>query len=395
MKRVIRLSYLACAAGLVATATARAAPATSVQEIMSGQVGAIRMERTSLSGLLEKVGLELRTPIRMDRQALEAEGHAPGQSVGLDEPAQTADQLLLAVLKRVDRDDRFCFTVAADEYGRIELLFTSRRAAQAQGLLVVPREAAVDPKHVRVSFEFEKNTLENGLLFVCMQIGANLRLDDEGLTKAGIPITRQFGVKFARRSASSALDDMLKRFDPSGSTTYLFAEGPDKKPVLVVGTKDRLEKYGPRPALKNFQDIAERTPPSPSQVATLLAPLRRVADALAKPVGGGAGPLSFEAALANIARTTGLPIEISFIDLETAGVPYDQSIDFDPQGRAARAVLYDVLLQADPKKAGTLVACFERREDDAFVLIVTTRSAANSAGRSLLADYNLSPDDIK
>jgi hypothetical protein len=90
-----------------------------------------------------------------------------------------------------------------------------------------------------------------------------------------------------------------------------------------------------------------------------------------------------------------LPIEMSVVDFRIAGIPRDQQVAFDPSGRESRAVIYDLLRQADPLKQGTLVACMERREEDAFVLIVTTRSAANSSGRSLLSDYNLSPDDIQ
>jgi hypothetical protein len=385
----IALATTLTSAGLVA-----AEPRTSLKDLLAQPVRPVAYNRADWNPLVEQVAKEIRTPIVVDGQAGQLLGIVPGRSVPFDEPAQTAGELLTAVLKRIDPDNRLCFTASADDYGRVELLLTSRASAAKRGLLVVPDAVPVDPAGLRVSLAFEKNTLENGLLLLCHAIDAHLRLDDAGLAKAGLPLTRQFGVKIEGRPATAALDEMLKRFDPTGSTAYVFTQNTRRRMVVVVGSKERLTNHGPWPAVELFADIAERAPPQREQLWAFRNPQRWVGEALAAPIAGESRPATLAEALQFVAGKTKLPIEISAVDFRIAGISRDQEVMFDPRGREARAVIYDLLQQADPAKQATLVACIERREEDAFVLIVTTRKAANSSGRSLLSDYNLSPDDI-
>jgi hypothetical protein len=372
-----------------------AEPKSSIQEILSQPVGPLDIERIDYGGLLERVAVEIHTPIQIDNKALQPAGYAPGQSVRIHEKAQTADKLLTATLKSISRENRFCFSVTTDQFGRIELLFTTRHAAKSQGLLVLPDSVPVDLTAPVVSLAFEKNTLENGLLLICLEIGAHLRLDVPSLKRAGIPLTRLFGVEIERRNAAAALDEMLRKFDPERSVGYVFTANADRKPIVVVSTRERLAEFGPWPDVRNLDDIAEKAPPSRQQAWQLHSPLRWVADAMAKPVEAESRSVTLAAALDVIAQAAGLPIDLAAVDFEVAGLNRRQTVTFDPRGREVRAVLYDVLWQADPDREGRLVACVERRKDDTFALLVTTRLAANSAGRSLLTDYNLSPDDIK
>jgi hypothetical protein len=289
MRYVIGWPAVACAAIVFVTSfkTVAAAEAhTSVKDLLARPVGPVAFDGADWTLLVERVATEIRTPIQFDGRAVQLGGVVRGQSVPFNEPAQTAGKLLTAVLKRIDPTNGFCFTATTDKYSRIELLLTTRAIAKEQGLLVVPDSVPFDPARLRVSLAFEKNTLENGLLLLCGEIDADLRLDTAGLAKTGLPLTRQFGVKIEGRSAPSALDEMLKRFDPTGSTNYVFTENDRKRMVIVVGAKERLAGLGPWPAVTIFADIAERAAPGREQVWAFRNPQRWVAEALAKPVTG-------------------------------------------------------------------------------------------------------------
>ena len=63
----------------------------------------------------------------------------------------------------------------------------------------------------------------------------------------------------------------------------------------------------------------------------------------------------------------------------------------DPKGRPALHVLADILMQADPQRPDRLLYCYRRMPGGRIELLVTTRNAADAAGRTIPNEYRSGP----
>ena len=104
--------------------------------------------------------------------------------------------------------------------------------------------------------------------------------------------------------------------------------------------------------------------------------------------------MSLLESLHELAEQSGIDLKVDTPELEALGISLDGRIAFEPRGREARAVIYDILRQADVEKSGRLVYCYEKPKTGKLRLLITSREAALKAGRTIPSDLSFEPDDI-
>jgi len=411
MNRWKKLSFCVLLFAL-ASASPQGASGTSpsLMDLLRKSCPRLPADHRSLAQALAFVAKEIHVPVRLDaRLAGEISATTEVRPVFADGEL-SAGLILAAILDAIDPQRRLCLAADTDDLGRQELLLTTTAEAQRRGRLVLPlprrpassgktptASASADAAVVRKpttsglsTLSVRGNTLENTLLLAAFDLDGILHLDSAALRRAGVEPHQRLDVEIRNLSPARAVAAIAARARPSGIVRSEVFYDDLGKPHIVATTVAKFEHRGRAAELKDFADVVGVRPPRSRE--SLLNPANWVNAALSTPVDGAPTQLSLEDALAAVSRSIELPIKIHYVDFAVEGYDPRRRVEFAPNRRNARAVIYDLLLQADPERRYGVVACVERRGDE-FAVVVLSRTGAEVSGRSILSDYMLTSDD--
>ena len=373
-------------------------PSNFVDQLLQRRCRDVQLDRVDLRAAVEQVAQEIGATIHIEANALRREGITQNQSFLLYQRRETAALRLHAIFRQADPGGRLCVVVAAPDAKIPELIVTTRWTAAVSRRplheLVEPaapkKPPSIKPQLRRLSLSLRGNTLEGTLLLAARDLNGVLRLDEPACRALGVSLHQRIDVEIINLAPSRAVAAIVDRARPAGLLTGAVFFDAAERPHIVVTSRAEFQRRGADLQLSDFESIPPQTPPAYRD--SLLQPTWWVNRALSKPIDGEAQETTREDALERIATAMNLPIEINRFDLKSAGFDVRALVTFNPRQREARAVLFDLLNQADPLRELRLVACIERRADE-FALLVISREGAVAAGRSILFDYMLTSDD--
>jgi len=384
----------------------------SVAEMLAHPVHpAVR--RAMFATLLHETGVQIGVAVAVDSEAAKEIGIDLDKVTTVDLPSEPGRSRLIALLHQADADDRLKLAVRVDRRSQLEFVVTTTEVAERKGLTLVPRELlaaretnpqqvkAVRPNvPVRVALASSTDivakrkaafdqSFDGRLYFLAQRLGMELRIDRDRLYHARIHPSRGLPVS-ATNPAIDELKSFLAKCD--SQLSYVILCDAEGRQTLVITTTAEVAKLGPKPTLEKllalhpFGGLSDPIRPDTDMLL--------FAQSLREPIRGEITELPFTKAIAEIAKQSGIAIRIERADLEAEGLTATGPVVFDPRGREARAVLYDVLLQIDPERQYRAIYCFEKTESGKFSLMITTRDTARRTGRSVPSDLSLESDDI-
>lgn len=384
----------------------------SVAEMLAHPVHpAVR--RATFATLLHETGVQIGVAVAVDSEAAKEIGIDLDKVTTVDLPSEPGRSRLIALLHQADADDRLKLAVRVDRRSQLEFVVTTTEVAERKGLTLVPRELlaaretnpqqvkAVRPNvPVRVALASSTDivakrkaafdqSFDGRLYFLAQRLGMELRIDRDRLYHARIHPSRGLPVS-ATNPAIDELKSFLAKCD--SQLSYVILCDAEGRQTLVITTTAEVAKLGPKPTLEKllalhpFGGLSDPIRPDTDMLL--------FAQSLREPIRGENTELPFAKAIAEITKQSGIAIRIEREDLEAEGLTATGPVVFDPRGREARAVLYDVLLQIDPERQYRAIYCFEKSESGKFSLLITTRDTARRTGRSVPSDLSLESDDI-
>jgi len=391
----------------------------SVAEMLAHPVHpAVR--RATIATLLHETGVQIGVAVAVDSEAAKEIGIDLDKATTVELPSEPGRSRLTALLHQADADDRLKLAVRVDRRSQLEFVVTTKEAAERNGMTLVPQAllAAADtsrrqvaetktgaeamrpkaPARIALASSTDivakrkaafDQSFDGRLYFLAERLGMKLRIDRDRLYKSRIHASRGFPVS-ATNPAIEELKSFLAKCD--SQLSYAILRDAEGRQTLVITTTAVVAKLGPEPTLEKlialhpFGGLSDPIRPDTDMLL--------FAQSLREPIRGKITELPFTKAIAEIAKQSGIAIRIEREDLEAEGLTVTGPVVFDPRGREARAVLYDVLLQIDPERRYRAIYCFEKAESEKFSLLITTRDTARRTGRSVPSDLSMESDDI-
>lgn len=398
----------------------------SVPDLLSYPVHGIA-KRASLATLLTETGIQIGAPITIDLAEAKRLGVDFDRVIWFEAPREPGGSRMRALISLADPQRRLHAAVRTDRRWQIGFHITTADAAEKLALMLVPRKLlelnqdlgleiqAVEPKVttetrpkvqakvalastedlvVRRQREFAES-FEGRMLHLVERMGMKLRIDWDSIRERAngnnpFAMYTLNGYPPGNKPAIDEVGSLLQR--NGGPLTYVILRDTQDGDTLVVTTVTTLAALGPKPTLEMF---FKRSPHG--NVFEVVRPnvgMLTLSKGLSRRIDGPTRELSFLDAMNELAKQAGIDMKLDTPELESLGVSIDAKVMFEPRKREARAVFYDILRQADVKKSGRLVYCYESTGDGKFRLFITSRDAALKAGRTIPTDLSFEPDDI-
>ena len=346
---------------------------------------------TSLNDALRTVGGELPVyaAIEVDEIALRSLQIAAPTRIDLQAAERPASEWLRRIMRQADPDGRLCLTFTVNPDRTLSFLVTTQRAADERFLFVVPDRflAAPPARKAAERFQPRRTTFAEALQYFAGRMGAHVRIDREALSSHGVWPERRIVLPAEFVSPECGLKEVLAQ---AGGELGLRIDVDElgRRTVLVTDRR-LLVPDGP-----NYQQLVRSRPFTGVWELQTREPAQMTfGERFRRPIDDAPVDLPLREALQRAVAGAKIPLVVHTEDLVSAEISPNTIVRYEPEGREVRAVLYDLLTQADGQKSQRLIYCYQQRSDGEMTLLVTTRDAAERAGRSIPFDFSLVSDD--
>jgi hypothetical protein len=266
MIRIVIGAVLFLGIGLRTATTESADPHTSrTLEV------AIKFERESLQGSLERITAKTGVPFVLNGRDLHLEGITGCQSYRMDEPRQPLEDLLKKMLLLNNADGKLAYTVKTNEEGINVVHIVTRQAAQRRDEQIFPEftieSSPAEPAKIGIyqvgdvdaaraaggavtsrTFRTAFTAPSAGWPSLLKQLAGRHRfpiaIDRADLMSEGINGSGSFALSEPRQSLEEMLQLILLRVDPESRLVYTLRPNAAGNPVVTIVTRPGAEKRG-------------------------------------------------------------------------------------------------------------------------------------------------------
>lgn len=410
----------------------------SVPDLLSYPVHGIA-KRASITTLLTETGIQIGAPVTIDVDEARRLGVDFDRVIWFEAPREAGGSRLRALISLADPQRRLHAAVITDRRLQIGFHITTTESAEKLALMIVPRrmlelnedlglelqkvesppseprpkittavsttstsrptmKLELDPKVAAAAAQRRAsyaNTFQGRLRRYAKRMDMTLRIDWTAIRDEWPFYTSAFHRRtFVEPAVQGAAIDELKSFLEQNDTNLVpisITESSGEKSLFLT-THKHAAIFGPKPSLEEIRKL--RPWGGVSEEINVEIGMVAMSEALKLPIAGSATEPKLVDALTLVSRRIGIAVVYDDDALSAEGISKDEIVMLDPRNREARAVIYELLRQADPLKLERVVYCFERTKSGDFQLLITTREAAQRAGRTIPFDLLMMNEDV-
>ena len=358
----------------------------------------LNADDTSLRDALHAVTRMTGLAVGVNGEALVRHGLTAQSRIAIHEQDRTALEVLRNIVSKLNSEGAFQLAYKRNEGNQRELYITEQYGhskvwpqTYPSNTFPLPQnltQQAIEAQERAAEYQdYRRTTFGEALQYFAARIEARVRVDREALSSHGVWPERRIVFPSGYLSAEEGLRETIAQ-----SGGYLgFRIDVDELHCRTVLVTDRrlLALGGP-----NYAQLMRSRPFTGLwELASKEPALLTFGERLRQTVDGDSVNLPLTIALQLAVGGVKIPLQVLTDDLVSVEISPDTIVRYEPAGREVRAVLYDLLTQADGQKSQRLIYCYQQRPDGEMTLLVTTRDAAERAGRSIPFDFSLVSDD--